>query len=41
MTAKNQNEINVKREWDVYVLQKKAENFRFWDITDRYEIKND
>lgn len=39
ITVENQNEVNVKMDRDVYVLQKNAENFKFRDITDRCEIK--
>ncbi len=37
ITMENPGEVNAKMGRDVYVLQKNAENFKFVDVTDKYE----
>ncbi len=30
-------EVHVKTERGIYILQKNAENYKFWDITDKFQ----
>lgn len=39
ITRESADEVNVKIGRDSYVLQKNAENFKFIDITNKYEMK--